>query len=309
MNKIPIVFAFDNNIIQAACVCISSLLMNAKDDTFYDIFILHAKNVELKKSELNKISLYYKNCKIHYRVVGDEFEDAFEIRHVTKTTYYRLLIPNIITEYDKVIYSDVDIIFRLDLAEVYNQDITNNYVAATLDLGLNNEKKHINSVEGLEVGKYIQAGFAIYNLKEMRDNNMVEKFKCLAKNHYTYQDQDIINIACKDKIKYLPPCYNVNDCTLIQMYWHKDKLPKFYSETDCEFARNNGNFHYSGYKPWKRYCIGFDIWWEYYRKSPFFDELFYFKFFYDKTLLLDSLTLWKRIKILVRYFVYGRHRV
>lgn len=309
MNKIPIVFAFDNNIIQAACVCISSLMMNAKDDTFYDIFILHSKNVELKKSELNKISDYYNNCKIQYRVVGDEFDNAFEIRHVTKATYYRLLIPNIITEYDKVVYSDVDIIFRMDLAEVYNQDITNNYIAATLDLGLNNEKKYLDSVEGLEIGKYIQAGFAIYNLKEMRDDNMVEKFKCLAKNNYTYQDQDVINIACKGKIKYLPPCYNVNDCTLIQMYWHKDNLPEFYSETDCKFARNNGNIHYSGYKPWKRYCIGFDIWWEYYRNSPIYDEQFYFKFFYDKTLLLDSLTLWKRIKILVRYFVYGRHRV
>ena len=47
---------------------------------------------------------------------------------------------------------------------------------------------------------------------------------------------------------------------------------------------------------------------EYYRKSPFYDEQFYFKFFFDKTMLLESLTLWKRIKILIRYFVYGRYK-
>ena len=36
MKTVPIVFAFDNNLILPACVCISSLLMNAKEETFYD---------------------------------------------------------------------------------------------------------------------------------------------------------------------------------------------------------------------------------------------------------------------------------
>lgn len=308
MNIVPIVFAFDNNLIQAACVCISSLMMSAKEDTFYDIFILHAKDVTLQKEELNKIPEHYTNCKIQYRVVGDEFENAFEIRHVTKATYYRLLIPNLILEYEKVIYADVDIIFRLDLSDVYLQELTDYYVAATLDLGLNNKTEYLDSVDGLEAGKYIQAGFAIFNLKKMREDKMVETFLDLAKNNYTYQDQDVLNISCRNKIKYLPPCYNVNDCALIYMYWYLDKLPSFYTEKDCEFARNKGNIHYSGYKPWKRYSIGFDVWWEYYRKSPFYDEQFYFKFFFDKTMLLDSLSLWKRIKILIRYFVYGRYK-
>lgn len=40
MKTVPIAFAFDNNLVFPACVCLSSLLMNAKDDTFYDIFIL-----------------------------------------------------------------------------------------------------------------------------------------------------------------------------------------------------------------------------------------------------------------------------
>ena len=55
MNVIPIAFAFDNNLILPACVCISSLLTNAQKDTFYDIFILHSSNIALKKEGLNKI--------------------------------------------------------------------------------------------------------------------------------------------------------------------------------------------------------------------------------------------------------------
>ena len=52
--------------------------------------------------------------------------------------------------------------------------------------------------------------------------------------------------------------------------------------------------------------MNFDIWWEYYRKSPFFDAKFYFDFFYSRLNEYDLLPLWKRIKILIRYFVYGR---
>ena len=307
MNIVPIVFAFDNNIIQAACVCLSSLMMNADKNTYYDIFILHSPDVNLRKEELVKIPEAYPNCRIRYRSVDNSFESAYEIRGVTKATYYRLLIPDLIREYDKIIYSDVDIIFRMDLGDVYNQDISDYYIAATLDLGLNQDEKHLKSID-VTPGEYLQAGFMIFNLQKMREDGMVHKFKSIVNNNYEYQDQDIINISCKNRIKYLPPCYNVNDCALIQIYWYPETLPETISKADCEFAKRNGNIHYSGYKPWKRYCIGFDIWWEYYRKSPFYDELYYFKFFFDKTMLLESLSLWKRIKILIRYFVYGRYK-
>lgn len=56
----------------------------------------------------------------------------------------------------------------------------------------------------------------------------------------------------------------------------------------------------------EKYSINFDVWWEYYRKSPFFDERFYFDYFYYRLNIFDQLSLWKRIKILVRYFVYGK---
>ena len=60
MNIVPIAFAFDNNLILPACVCLSSLMMNAKEDTFYDIFILHSEKVVLQKEKLNTIPLFFK---------------------------------------------------------------------------------------------------------------------------------------------------------------------------------------------------------------------------------------------------------
>ncbi|MDE4998687.1 glycosyltransferase, partial [Francisella tularensis] len=39
-------------------------------------------------------------------------------------TFYRLLIPKLLHQYDKVIYSDVDVLFQSDMSEVYYTDLT-----------------------------------------------------------------------------------------------------------------------------------------------------------------------------------------
>ena len=206
MNIVPIAFAFDNNLILPACVCISSLMMNAKEDTFYDIFILHSSTITLRREELNKLPQYYKNCRIQYRQVDHTFDSAFEIRGITAATYYRLLIPELIPEYDKIIYADVDIIFRMDLSSVYNLDLGNNYIAATRELGMNlteDGKKYINSMKELSLGEYIQAGFIIINTKILKDENIISRFKDWSDKKLRFQDQDILNIVCKGRILYL----------------------------------------------------------------------------------------------------------
>ena len=40
MNRIPIVFAFDNKIAEPACVCMTSLMEHAMESTFYEFIAL-----------------------------------------------------------------------------------------------------------------------------------------------------------------------------------------------------------------------------------------------------------------------------
>lgn len=312
MNIVPIAFSFDNNLVFPACVCISSLLISAEENTFYDIFILHSDNELFDREKLDGLLKFYKRCRIQYRLVDNTFDDAFEIRGITTSTYNRLLIPEIVTEYDKIIYSDVDVIFRSDLFEVYNNtDLSDAYVAgvnAIIPL-VPDMKKYYEGIKGIDINKIIYAGNIIFNSKKIREDKVVERFKSLSKNKYRFQDLDILNIACKGKITYLNPefCLTtyimdlaVNKRSLLYDYWDDIKISE---------ALSKGIVHYNGQKPWKGFCVNFDIWWEYYRKSPFFDEKFYFEFFYSRLNELDQLSLWKRIKIIVRYFVYGKREI
>lgn len=310
MNTIPIVFAFDNNLILPANVCIFSLLQNAHEDTFYDIFILHSYKVDIDKEGLDLLSRYYKkNCKISYRKVGNTFDNAFEIRGITISTYYRLLIPELIPEYDKIIYSDVDVIFRSDLTSVYcNTDLVDNYVAGVNALvpSISDFNKYYLKLGEVDAKGIVYAGNIILNSKKIREDNLVMRFKELAQKDYHFQDLDVLNIACQGKITYMKPDFCVTTYLMEMSVYNRSTLLDYWNCNDIELAISHGIIHYNGQKPWKGFCINFDIWWEYYRKSPFFDEKFYFDFYYSRLNIFDQLSLWKRFKILIRYFVYGK---
>lgn len=304
MNNIPVAFCFDDNLQLAAGVCISSLLENAKTDTFYDIFILHDDQCKFPTNGfLERLHQKYENFKITYRSVGDAFKGGFEIRGITIAAYYRLLIPEIIQEYDVIMYHDVDVIFQDDLADVFFNTEMEDYYIAGVSTPYSDISDYVKSVIGVEISKYIASGNLIFNSKKLREDNIVEKFKETAKKNWKYQDMDVINLDCKGTIQYLPPSYCVVGTTAEIL---ADENQPFYTKEEAAYALKYGIIHYNGTKPWTAWCYHYDIWWEYYRKSIYFDARFYFTFYQNKLNDYDQLSLWKRIKILIRYFTAGR---
>lgn len=309
-NIIPVVFCFDRRMEMPAGVCITSLLINARTDTFYDIYILHAEDCSFDTSRINALVSVYENCRLTYRSVGNAFNSAFEIRGITVAAYYRLLIPGLIPEYDKVIYSDVDVIFRDDLQDIFEHtDVSDSYVAGVVDASCfsPDHQKYIESLN-LSCDEYIYSGNLIFNSALIRRDDLVQRFvRKVSEKDYKYQDMDVLNIVCKGKIKRMPPYFCLS--TEISKYAANRLKQPLYTLEELLAAQSKGIVHYAGPKPWKQCCLNFDIWWEYYRKSIFFDAKFYHDFYYARINDYDRLSLWKRVKILVRYFSKGRLRI
>lgn len=310
MNTVPIVFAFDDNLVFPACVCLSSLMMSARKDTFYDIFILYPGNSPFDRSGLDRIPQYYGNCRLSYRPVDGSLDKAFEIRGITVPAYYRLLIPELVPEYGKILYSDPDVIFRHDLSDVYyGTDMSGSYVAGVNSLAFMNPdyRKYYERL-GEDPSAVIYSGNLIINSRKILEDNLMPVFRSMAEKKFRFQDMDILNIACKGGITYLPPKFCLTSYVSQYAVEARAELLSLWTDAEIEEALSEGIVHYNGQKPWKGSCVNFDIWWEYYRKSPFFDRKFYFDFFYGRLEELDRLSLWKRIKVLGRYFVFGRRK-
>jgi len=245
-----------------AGVCISSLLANAKEDTFYDIFVMHSSSrlSEENKMKVQKLKEIYPNCAFTFLDVKDVFKGAFEIRNVTVDTYSRLAIPDYITGYDSVIYSDVDIIFNGDLSELYQSGTKEKSIAA---VKLNITQSHIAKYLGyinLDPSNYYNAGFLLMNVEKIRkENSLKERAFPLLKHQLIYQDQDILNITFQNDILEIGNEYN---------YAYRYLL----GGVECD---NPIVYHYMAKKPWNDTCAFSDIWWDCYKKSIYYDPKFY----------------------------------
>ena len=259
---IPVVFCFDKRIILGASVAIKSLIDCANPDTVYDIRIFHSDiDLENQKniSQLSKATRH--NISYHY-IDPEIFKNAPHNNHSwTELVYYRLLIPEILKEYNKVIYSDVDVMFKGDLSEIYNINLEG-YEMGAVPVELNRENKmicHQYFPENKNDKIYISS-FLVMNCALMREEKTVDKFFDVIKKfgkRLKFFDLDTMNIAC-DKFLPIPFGYGV-----FQSIFYSDDftsgreyrfLKGIYSDSELIHAKNKPiMIHYAGYpgKPWR----------------------------------------------------------
>ena len=305
--NIPIVFAFDEKMEIPAGVCITSLLESAEENTFYDIFILHPGRCDFSNSSILHLPEKYHNCRITFRSVGNQFASAFEIREITTATYYKLLIPDLIPEYDQVLYSDVDVIFREDQGKYLQGDMGQALFAAVDSYGVLPEDDRAYVAGRLKLSGqdgFFYAGNLVINAKRLREEKKTSEFlQMAAQNRFRFQDMDILNLSCKGRILSLSPAFCLTCDLYDAMVVNRGGIDV--SPEEKHHALAYGTVHYNGPKPWKENCLNMDLWWAVYRKSIFFEEKFAHSFWSDRRFSLEKLSLFKRIKLVARYFRKG----
>lgn len=263
MGKIPVVFTFDKRIVLGAAVAIKSLVDTANADTMYDIYVYHPDIDDKIVNEFKKMLDGTKHSITFEYIDKNRFKDAPINKggSWTEIVYYRLLIPELLPQYDKVIYADTDVLFKKDLTDVYNMDISD-YECSAVAMEPNNENMicHKYFPENKNQYTYISS-FIVFNNKKMRQENFVQRVFETIKNFNSrlkFFDLDTLNITC-NKMMNLPYRYGVfqslyyNDD--ITKAWEYSFLKGVYS--DEELLKEKAEtvmLHYAGKmgKPWRR---------------------------------------------------------
>ena len=259
--KTPIAFIFNDNYAFPASICIYSLLVNAKKDTFYDIYILFLEerlsqeNIEI----IEKMKEVFNNVDFHFISVENKFQNFRTVRYITIDAYVKFLIPELLKDLDKVIYVDVDIIFDSDISELAILDFNESIAAVKIPIG-NISEKYLKSIN-VNPENYFNSGVIIMNLRKIRQEDIVnKKILPLIGTKFDHVDQDIFNIAFQKDTFFMSSIYNysadriLND---VETHLQTDKI---------------AIYHYTGQKPWREIVPFGDIWWEYYRKSIYFNK-------------------------------------
>ena len=210
-TSVPIVFATDDNYVFATCVAIYSIIQNNADDDFH--FILLTKNVFSAENN-SLISKLQDLCMVTIIYVDKEMVSNVKrtIDYISEATFYRLLIPDLLSGYSKCIYLDSDIVVVNEISELFKVDISDSYICGVSDIqfkqNLDGFKNHCNRIALPYPSKYVNAGVLLMNLDLIRKDNISKCFYENMVKSFPMQDQDIINLCCKKKIKCLDVRYN-----------------------------------------------------------------------------------------------------
>ncbi|TDS13789.1 lipopolysaccharide biosynthesis glycosyltransferase [Sphingobacterium paludis] len=265
--EVPIVLAFTPNYFVPVATCITSVLQYAGETSKFHFICLLTEALPTAMQELLK-DLGAARARFTFMdLTGAVSEEIYVDPKYTIAASYRLLLPSLLPEYDKILYIDCDMIFQNDLSILYHRmDLQDNYMAGVFEATLEVQQAHMQAI-GCAPGSYINSGLLLMNLKQLRADDMVSQFLEAAKvEGLAFPDQDVINQLCKGRIVGLPPFWNSIRTFLLPQY--KTSFLKFYTEQDWRTVQRRGNVHYTGPKPWNTFTVAFDLWWSYYNRLP-----------------------------------------
>lgn len=288
VNNIPVVFTSSAFYAPYMGVTLQSLIDFSSIDYNYDILIL---NKEISEEDKEKcFSMIYGRNNFSIRFI--EIDQALDMHDFnfregySSESFYRVVMVALLTEYDKVVYLDSDLIVRTDIADLYiKEDMENNLVAAAIDIdGLascfsdhDGRKEYMISYLGIKnLHDYFQSGVMIFQMSEWRKTFVLDQIIAQACSpEIMFGDQDVLNKLCNGRVHFIDMSWN----TIIN---HRRKqmeellvlAPMDLLDDYFRARRSPKIVHYGGTKPWNvPDCDMSWYFWETARKTSFYEDI------------------------------------
>jgi len=259
-RRIPIVISLDQNYYRYVKTMFESLFEKRNERVFYEIVVLVRNLNAAAREDLSKYIASKGNASIRFMEVPSVYFEKyhFPIYPLSEAAYYRLFIPSLLPEYEKIIYLDIDIIVTGDIAELYDLELGDCYLAAIPDIRFNadaNLRHYAEIILGLpKTQPYFNSGILVINLRQCRKDKMEKKFLNLLSTlkFIQYHDQCILNAACFEK-------------TLLLDYgWNFQLFNLSYLIDPASLRGDIKIVHFLADKPWRHpNHPNAQLWWKY----------------------------------------------
>lgn len=188
-----IVYVCDNNYLPYLK---SSVYSIQKYNENVNFIIISNHKLELKF----KYNINFKNITFNSDSSQFKFKQNDRMR---EATYYKLFIPELLKDYDKVLFLDCDMLCQKSLDSLWNMNCE--YMCVT-ESHIYGEKQ----AQELGLKKYASAGMLLMNLKKLREINFTNgSLDLLAElSEVPQHDETLINLFLKDKLTFIDKKYN-----------------------------------------------------------------------------------------------------
>ena len=263
--KISIAYAPDDNYVNQTVVSMKSALEHNEQVEF---IIMYSK---LSDESMQKLGAVGGSLRL-IKMDESQFADLTLSKWVTVQAWFRIKLPDLCKDLDKVLYLDCDTLIRGNLDELFSLDLTGKYLAGVKDVwGVSKYVKRL----GMKSGVYVNSGMLLFNCDYCRKEHFFDKVVDFAKNNakiIEFCDQDSINKVVDEHKLVISPKYNLMDT------WWRGGYYEFEGEEETEYLQAKENpiiAHLTGLKPAFKGCGNKfkDEWWEVAKKTKIYDEL------------------------------------
>lgn len=319
-NAVAICLACSEEYAPFASLVVRSLVEHSCKNKKYDILVLTTDITRNTQVILKSCLSNCKNITLRFVYVNSYIDNMsfFTWAHFTKNTYFRLLIPDIFSQYEKVLYLDSDVIICNDVMKLLEMDISSYYLGACLDTHVvsycyqanRTDRTYNQKVLGLtDPYCYFQMGVVLFNISKINEDFPSGFLIGLTqKNTFKWLDQDLLNKVFAGKIKKISNKWNVmiaNNLPLCDECFLPPLLRKEYMDA----RKNPYIIHFIGKSMpcFRKKCDMSMYWWKIARLSPFYEyflmELSYHaaSWYYTENILQRKIS-WKI------YFCYEWYR-
>ena len=266
--KFNIAYAPDDKYINQTVVSMVSAVENNKEHEI-EFIIIYSK---LSESSITKLQAV-QNCKLRLLQVDEAIFTQLPLSHwVTVQAWFRIKLPDMCPDLDKILYLDCDTLVLGDLSELFNTDLNGKFLAGVKDVwGVDKYCARLNMTSGV----YVNSGMLLLNADYCRQERFFDKIVDFANNNakiIEFCDQDSINkIADENKIV-LHPKFNYMDT------WWRGGYYEFEGKEEQDYLEAGVNptiAHLTGLKPAFKGCRNKfkDEWWKYAKLTEIYPEL------------------------------------
>ena len=207
-NEISIVMTSDDYGLYPTLVSMASALENnnkKENILIYHLLLSHDFNMEYIEYFESLKENY--DFRINYYQIPNNIFNNVRRWKKTYTVYFKLLIPIIFPDFERVIYLDSDTLIFKDLSEMFNLPFNNNYI-----LGYPFHTPWMVTINHKHPKIYINAGVLLININKIRRDNkdfeLIDFTRKYTKRLF-FLEQDGINFVYYKKMGLLPLKYGV----------------------------------------------------------------------------------------------------
>lgn len=284
-NNIPVLMVSSEYYMPYTVTCIYSVIQNMSAHYNYDILVMQSSLSDESKKILEEMCENIPNLQIRpVDLKRHLFKYQLSVNErITKDIFYRTIAPFVLTEYDKMVVLDTDLVVNRDIADLFHTDLKNYSVAAARDIvilgflnGANTTEQqyYFNECVLSNPYDYVNTGVMVQNYARMREKYDCQEFmNFFQKKTYHVQEQDCMNLLLDGDIKFIDIGWNVNSYNYPRKKYTIEHAPLQRYLEYLEARKKPYIMHWPGsVKPWNIPDVDMArYFWKYARNAPLYE--------------------------------------